>query len=254
MAPHSHREHLPEPWESGLSRPQLRPRGPLRDLKCTPPSLFLIQGPHTFPVKGPILTLLGPVAHVVSVATTRPGHRGVEASTDHRKQKEWPCCGHTELTDQDYTRPPLPLPRKTCLSHHSGAQGSFLFFCLSSYGRTERQGDTQRFPRGTTVRPQPHKGALAPHQRVLEAHGGLRSPGLPEPCSPGSRGRVTGRPTPCWCPECTNWLMKVAEEGRFRLGQSCWGHVNRQGEGSITGLGPQSPYQKDLQEYVWLRT
>lgn len=163
MAPHSHREHLPEPWESGLSRPQLRPRGPLRDLKCTPPSLFLIQGPHTFPVKGPILTLLGPVAHVVSVATTRPGHRGVEACTDHRKRKEWPCCGHTELTDQDCTRPPLPLPRKTCLSHHSGAQGSFLFFLSFFLWQDRAAGRHPEVPEGDdSSAPASQGGASSP--------------------------------------------------------------------------------------------
>ena len=57
------------------------------------------------------------------------------------------------------------------------------------------QGDTQQFPWGTTVLPQPHKGALAPHQPVHEAHQGLVSSGLPEPRSPdrGTRSHCDPR-------------------------------------------------------------
>lgn len=134
---------------------------------------------------------------------------------------EWPCSGHTEHSDQGCSRPPLPLSRKACLSHNLGAQG----FCHTRLYRLRHllragpkwQGDSQpvpaasMVPRGMTVLPQPHKGALAPRRLLHEAHRGLGFTGLPEPCSPGRGTRlVTQRhpPPPC-------------ERGMRRLGARC---------------------------------
>lgn len=139
----------PEAWHlspncpfcsNGSSHPQGAPaRAPgIRPVLATALSTGTSAGPQVHPAlpilnpgaanvfgKGPDTDSSGPCGPRVLCCNylPRPQRRGSHHRP--RENKEWPCCSHTELTDQGCSRPLLPLTRKTCLSHHKGL---FVFF------------------------------------------------------------------------------------------------------------------------------
>lgn len=167
------------------------------------------------------------------------------------------CSTRTGLTRTGPCRPALTLIVKVCLSHNLGTQVSAahcsqLRHLLRGGLKLPRRHQAPSRspspsspypPREDSAPPASPEGASPPPPSPLDPpRTCLSEPGIP--CAGEEALRTETR----------SLVMKAAAEGRFRPRSSWWGHINRQNEGSITSLRSQSPYQKDLQEYLWPRT